>query len=69
MVGRHGLEMHTQSCTILKDANGKSPKTVLMTIGVVLPMIILIIANSMIYYKVTSQGFLGICGAVIIEFA
>ena len=51
--GKHGLEEFTQSCTIVKDHDGRSPKTLLMTIGVVLPTSILVIANSMIYYKVS----------------
>jgi hypothetical protein len=53
--GRHGLEEFTQSCTIIKDKNGKSPKILLMTIGVALPGVILVIANTMIFFKVNQM--------------
>lgn len=50
--GKVGLEEFTKSCTILTDDYGRSPKVVLLTIGVIIPTLLLIIANSMIYYKI-----------------
>merc|ERR1712130_840254 len=50
--GAFGLKDYTQSCTIIKDKHGKSPKFFFETMFVIIPVIVLIISNIMIIIKI-----------------
>lgn len=52
--GQHGMNCKSRSCTILRDENGKSPKNFFLASGLMVPGIVLVIANALIYYKVNN---------------
>lgn len=50
--GTHGLKCISRSCTIMKDERGMTPKRLFFLVGLVIPCIVLLVTNFMIYYKV-----------------
>ena len=55
LYGQHGMDCKSRSCTILKDVNGKSPKYFFLASGLMIPGIVLVIANGLIFYKVANK--------------
>ena len=50
--GQFGLECSTRGCTIIDDENHKNPKNVLNGVGMILPIVILLVADISIVWKV-----------------
>ena len=49
--GRHGLECNSRICTIIDDEDGQNPRNMLKFLAVVLPVMILIVADTSIFWK------------------
>jgi hypothetical protein len=66
--GRHALDCKTRSCTIKDDENGRLPfKKFVLTVGVTVPTLILIVANAMIYAKVSKIKIITFFAAQVFE--
>eukprot|EP00095_Tigriopus_kingsejongensis_P007204 maker-scaffold192_size271026-snap-gene-1.21 protein:Tk07204 transcript:maker-scaffold192_size271026-snap-gene-1.21-mRNA-1 annotation:"gustatory receptor trehalose 1" len=50
--GVHGLDCRSRNCTIKRDENGYSPKIIFLLVGLVVPCVVLVTANILIYMKV-----------------
>eukprot|EP00092_Neocalanus_flemingeri_P009633 GFUD01010370.1.p1 GENE.GFUD01010370.1~~GFUD01010370.1.p1 ORF type:complete len:420 (-),score=66.22 GFUD01010370.1:529-1788(-) len=53
--GKMGLQLHTQSCTILPDKEGDNPKKLFYAIGFGIPSVTLIVSDIAIYFKMKSM--------------
>jgi len=49
--GMAGLKDYTQSCTIMDDEEGENPKKLFQTLFVIIPVILMIICNIIIFIK------------------
>ena len=49
--GHHGLECNSRSCTILDDQNGHNPKNLIKGLSLILPILILTVADASILWK------------------
>ena len=49
--GRHGLECVSRNCTIIDDDNGQSLKDILKGLALILPVVILVVADVSIFWK------------------
>lgn len=56
LYGRTGLQAETFSCTILRDAGGRSPKKFLFMVGFLLPMVTIVVSYSIIFVHVRRQS-------------
>ena len=50
--GQFGLECSSRGCTIIDDEEARNPKNVLNGVGMVLPIVILVVADVSIIWKV-----------------
>lgn len=50
--GQFGLECSSRGCTIIDDKEARNPKNVLNGVGMVLPIVILVVADVSIIWKV-----------------
>jgi uncharacterized PurR-regulated membrane protein YhhQ (DUF165 family) len=53
--GRFGYRSTTFSCTVLRDSYGRSPKKFLFILGFALPITVIIISYSIIWFHVRQQ--------------
>ena len=49
--GQHGLECDSRNCAILDDENGQNPTEILKGLGLILPVVILVVADVSIFWK------------------
>ena len=49
--GQLGLECSSRGCNVIDDEYGKNPKNVLVGVGTILPVVILIVADVSIFWK------------------
>ena len=49
--GKLGLECDTRGCTIIHDPNSNNPKEIIKGVSLILPIIILVVADASILWK------------------
>ena len=57
--GQHGLECDSRKCTIVDDENGRNPLDLVRGLALILPVVILVVADISIFWKMrVSSSFL-----------